>query len=336
MTVPYTFGDDPNTFFLSDAETSFKYAVIAQPLWAWSMATVKISFALMLLRVEQAHRWRKFLWAMIVVQLIVGFYNTLTILLQCVPLHKAWDLVGAVPGTCWNRRAQSTSTIGVSVINIITDFIFALLPISFLRKIQRPVRERMVIGILMGLGVFAGIASIIKITVAAQFGRTGDMINESVLIGKWSVIEELVGLIVICVPCLRSPFQRAVQTVTGVTTRMRHYSQSRGYGRTYETREVPQEDGGRIRSRSRLAAMLEDSNDAGFKLEGMRDERSSQGSPYGDAIKRPCEIWCTKEVMVDHDRLSRMPSYERPHGGADAVWMDHDFSLRDVEMGRAL
>jgi hypothetical protein len=332
MTVPYTFGDDPNTFFLSDAETSFKHAVIAQPLWAWSMATVKISFALMLLRIEQAHRWRQFLWAMIVVQLIVGFYNTLTILLQCVPLHKAWDLVGAVPGTCWSRRAQSTSTIGVSVINIITDFIFALLPVNFLQKIPRPVRERMVIGILMGLGVFAGIASIIKITVAARFGRTGDMINESVLIGMWSVIEELVGLIVICVPCLRSPFQRAVQTVTGVTTHMRHYGQSRGYGRTYETREVRQGE----RGRSRLAAMLEDSNDSGFKLEGMRHERSIQGPPYGDAIKTPCEIWCTKEVMVDHDRLSRMPSYERQNGGADAVWMDPNFSLRDVEMGRAL
>jgi hypothetical protein len=53
MTVPYVFGHDPNAFFLSDAQVAFKYAVIAQPLWAWSMATIEISFALMLLRIEQ-------------------------------------------------------------------------------------------------------------------------------------------------------------------------------------------------------------------------------------------------------------------------------------------
>ncbi|KAF2822440.1 hypothetical protein CC86DRAFT_423622 [Ophiobolus disseminans] len=320
MTVPYTFGHDPNAFFLSDAQTSFKYAAIAQPLWAWSMATIKISFALMLLRIEQARRWRQFLWAMIVVQILLGIYNTLTIFLQCVPFYKAWDLVGAVPGTCWSRRAQSVSTIGVSTINILTDFIFALLPISFLRKIQRPVRERVVIGILMGLGVFAGVASIIKITAAAQFGATNDPVSESVKLGLWSVIEELVGLIVICVPCLRSPFQHALHAFGGITTRLRHYGQSRGYGRTYDGKEEGKEGDSRSRSQSRLT-------DIGYKLEDVRPEVN---------IQRPGEIWCTKEVMVDHDRLSRMPSPDWPNRGPDAVWVDHDFSLRDVEMGKAL
>ncbi|KAH7092536.1 hypothetical protein FB567DRAFT_239799 [Paraphoma chrysanthemicola] len=332
LTVPYTFTSSPTTFFLSNAETAFKYAIISQPLWAWSMSLLKISFALMLLRIEQTLTWRRFLWFMIAVQVVVGVYNTLGIVLQCVPLRKAWDLVGVVQGKCWSKETQGTSTIVVAAINIITDFVFSLLPITFLRKIQRPMRERVVVGVLMGLGIFAGVVSIVKISVAAQFGRTGDMINESILIGMWSVIEELVGLIVICVPCLRSPFQRAVQSVAGVTVRMRRYGMSRSYGRTYEASEGPKE---RSRSRSRLAAMLEGSNDSGFKLERVRNESSGPSSPNGDVIKRPCEIWCTKEVMVDHDSLSRMPSYEQARGGPDAVWMDHDFSLKDVEMGRA-
>ena len=237
-----------------------------------------------------------------------------------MPFYKAWDLVGAVPGTCWSRRAQSISTIGVSVINILTDFVFALLPISFLRKIQRPVRERAIIGVLMGLGAFAGVASIIKITAAAQFGTTSDSINESVKIGMWSVIEELVGLIVICVPCLRSPLQRAVQMFGGITTRIRHYGQTRGYGRTYDGKEGSKESRSRSRSQSRLT-------DAGIKLDELRNE---------DVIARPGEIWCTREVMVDHDRLSRMPSPVWPRSGPDPVWVDHDFSMKDVEPGRAI
>jgi hypothetical protein len=336
MTVPFAFGGDPNAFFLSDAQVAFKYAIISQPLWAWSMCTIKSSFALMLLRIEQKLCWRRFLWIMIILQIVVAVYNTIGILLQCVPIYKAWDLLGTVPGSCWSKDSQSTSTIVVAVFSIITDFIFAALPISFLRKIQRPLRERMIVGVLMGLGVFAGISSIVKITAAVQFGRTNDMISESIKIGMWSVIEELVGFIVICVPCLRSPLQRAIQTFGGMTSRMRQYGKSRGYGRTYDPNEEVNETS---RSKSRLSVIMDRSrsSDMGFKLGSLRTERSSKDVQWeNSAVKKPCEIWCTKEVVVDHDRLSRMPSDEWPNAGPNAVWTDHDFSLGDMQMGRAI
>jgi hypothetical protein len=201
--IPYVFGRNPHTFFLSDAEDGYKYASIAQPIWAWSMVFIKVSFALMLLRISQSKPLRHFLHVMIVLQITLGVYNTLATLLQCVPVHKAWDLVGVVEGKCWSKRAVAISSIVVSVIHILTDFMLALLPISFLRKIQRPLRERVVVGALMGLGFFAGIASIIKIVAAIEFGRDADLMNASISIGMWSVIEELVGFIVICLPCLR-------------------------------------------------------------------------------------------------------------------------------------
>jgi hypothetical protein len=333
MTVPYTFALDPQAFFLSDAETAFKFAIVAQPLWAWSMATIKISFALMLLRIEQIVGWRRFLWAMIFLQIAIALYNTIGILLQCIPLSKAWDLMGTTPGSCWSKKAQSTSTIVVAVFNAITDFVFAVLPINFLRKMQRPVRERAIVGVLMGFGVFAGVASIVKITAAAQFGRTGDMIDESINIGMWSVIEELVGFIVICVPCLRTSVQRVAQTFSDMTTRMRHYGQTHCYGGTFNSDEQVKEGS---RSRSRFSMIAERGNDLGLKLGSLRTDRSDKEVLWESPVKRPCEIWCTKEVMVDHDRLSRMPSSEWPNDGPNAVWMDHDFSLHDIEMGRAI
>jgi hypothetical protein len=302
-------------------------------LWAWSMAAIKISFALMLLRIEQASAWRRFLWAMIALQIVVAVFNTLGIFLQCIPFEKSWDLLGVVPGSCWSKRTQSISTIVVSVINIITDFVFATLPIGFLRKVQRPIRERLVVGILMGLGVFAGVASIIKITAATQFGRTGDMINESVGIGMWSVIEEQIGLIAISVPCLRSPVQRVIHTFGGLRTRIRHYGKPRHYGRTYEPKVDSRDN---HKSRSHLSTTIDRGSDVELKQASQRTERSADAMEMDSPIKRPCEIWCTKEVMVDHDSLSQMPMHEWPDSGPRAVWMDHDFSHRDVEAGRAI
>jgi hypothetical protein len=297
------------------------------------MATIKIAFAFMLLRIEQKQGWRRFLWAMIFLQITFAFYNTIGILVQCIPIEKAWDLVNAVPGSCWSKEAQSNSTIVVAVFNAITDFVFAALPINFLRKIQRPVRERAVVGVLMGFGIFAGIASIIKITAAAQFSRTGDMLNESTNMGMWSVVEELIGFIVICVPCLLPASQRAAQIFSGITTRMRHYGQRHCYGKTLNADEQMKES---IRSRSRFSMIVERGNDLGLKLGSLRTDRSDKEALWENSVQRPCEIWCTKEVMVDHDRLSRMPSSEWPNGGPNAVWMDRDFSLQDIEMGQAI
>ncbi|KAG9194292.1 hypothetical protein G6011_04327 [Alternaria panax] len=236
--MPYTFTHQPDAFFLSESQEAFHKASIAQPIWAWSMVFVKVFFALMLLRIPPSKHLRGFLWGMIVLQITLGVYNTLATLLQCVPVHKAWDLLGTVPGRCWSRQAVRTSSITVSVIHIMTDFMLALLPISFLRHIQRPIRERVIVGALMGLGFFAGVASILKILAAMDFGKTGDQMNESITIGMWSVIEELVGFIVICVPCLRSPFQRILQYCGVVSVRIRQHTLTHGYGRTHESNEL--------------------------------------------------------------------------------------------------
>lgn len=276
------------------------------------MAAIKISFALMLVRIEQSINIRRFLWAMIALQITLGIYNTLSLVLRCVPLSKAWDLMGTVEGTCWSRKAQSTSVIAASVINVLTDFALALLPISFLRKIQRPLRERIIVGMLMGLGVFAGVASCLKIVSAAQLGRTVDPINERINIAMWSVVEELVGIIAICIPCLRSPFQRALEYCGLLSVSIRQNPQARGYGRTYDPSEGIQST---IRERSQshgrgCIATVSDRDSGGcFVLDNIRSGGAQADTRY-EHPRRKGEIWCTKEVMVENETISPVPSYD--------------------------
>jgi hypothetical protein len=327
--VPYVFNHKPNEFFLSDNQAAFKKAAIAQPIWAWSMAFIKVSFALMLLRISPSKSLRRFLWGMIILQIVLAVYNTLATLLQCVPVHKQWDLLGTVPGHCWSRKTIRINSITVSVINVTTDFMLALLPISFLRRVQRPLRERVIVGALMGLGFFAGVASILKIVSVEGYGRTGDLMNESITIGMWSVIEELVGFIVICIPCLRSAFQHVLRYCGLVSTRIKNHSLSRGYGRTFESegdrRPV------RSQSQSRLATVEEDLGSS-FKMKELRTEGSEDGTPprlsTNDMDTDRREIWCTREVVVQHDSASRMSSHER----MDAAWQGEPF---DFDLGLA-
>src|SRR6188768_4302975 len=97
MTTPYSFGAmRPEDFTLQDVITANKYALVSQPLWAWSMALIKISVAIMLLRLEPARTMRYFLFFMIFIQLATAVYNTIVQAIQCFPFEAAWDLLNLI------------------------------------------------------------------------------------------------------------------------------------------------------------------------------------------------------------------------------------------------
>ncbi|KAK0702469.1 hypothetical protein B0T21DRAFT_353577 [Apiosordaria backusii] len=285
LTVPYTFGGDPSTFTLADVIYSNKLAVLSQPIWAWSMAAIKISVAGMLLRLEQRKKIRHFLWVMIVLQVVVCIYGTLSAVLQCIPLHAAWDLLSLVTDAkCWSKHAIRVNSICIASFNIVTDVIFALMPVTFLRKVQIPLRERVVIGILMALGIFASAASIVKATMAANFGRTEDPNLEGIQMGTWSLVEEQVAFIAACIPCLRKPFQSVLQHFGLVTTNAASkQTAATGYGRMNGHTGVSNVNGA-IRMKSLTSS----------RAQSEEDILGGNGHQNGES-----EIWRTTEVRVD-------------------------------------
>lgn len=298
--------DDTSKLTLADSEDSRFYSVIAQPFWAWAMAFTKSSIALMLLRLEQVPFWRRFLWAMIVLQIVLGVYNMVTQLVQCMPLELAWNLHENVTHKCWPQVAYKASSVTVQLFNVVTDWTFALLPISFLRKVQRPLRERVIIGVLMALGGFAGIASVVKIHPIVRLGNVGNFEVEYSRIGMWSAIEELVAFSCSCVPCLRAPFQRALEFF-GIASTLPSSTYGRQYGQMY---------GVNSRSQSGLPNRLKkssksDGHNSTMILKSMRTNNDGQSeehilTPMGVAGKN--EIWCTTEVRIeDEDRIAPQP-----------------------------
>ncbi|KAK4225623.1 hypothetical protein QBC38DRAFT_510919 [Podospora fimiseda] len=297
MTVPYTFGGDPMAFTLADVIYSNKLAVLSQPIWAWSMATIKISVAGMLLRLERRKPVRTFLWVMIVLIAIVCLYSTLSSLLQCIPLAGAWDLLNMmVDKKCWTKEVIRINSICVSSFNIVTDVIFALMPVTFLRNLQIPLRERIVIAILMGLGVFASAASIVKAVIAANFGKGPDPNLEGINMGTWSVVEEQVAFIAACVPCLRKPFKRVLQkfglaSVSAATKQTGNGYGTSGYGRMGTSTK---NTNGAIRMKSLTSSRAQSEEDI------LSDDHKG-----GDAAVTEAEIWRTTEVRVDLEQGQR-------------------------------
>lgn len=78
-----TYTEPTSNLTIGDRETSAFYGVIAQPFWAWGMASIKISIGLMLLRLEAEKLWRRFLWAMIVFQFVLSKFAPSKAMLEC-------------------------------------------------------------------------------------------------------------------------------------------------------------------------------------------------------------------------------------------------------------
>ncbi|KAM7190407.1 hypothetical protein V8F33_009523 [Rhypophila sp. PSN 637] len=111
--------------------------------------------------------------------------------------------------------------------------IFALLPISFLYKVQRLLQKRISIGVLLSLGLFASVASIMKAIAADSFGETDDPNAEGITMGAWTLIEEQVAVIAACVPCMRAVFQSFMVKVGVAKTKGTHHQGSRSSGKQW-------------------------------------------------------------------------------------------------------
>jgi hypothetical protein len=89
---------------------------------------------------------------------------------------------------------------------IFNDLVCALLPLSFINKIHRPLREKVVLVLLMGSGLFASACAIIKIWRISHV-PIKDPTYDSIILGVWAHLEQIVGIIVACVPCLKALFE---------------------------------------------------------------------------------------------------------------------------------
>ncbi|KAK4154082.1 hypothetical protein C8A00DRAFT_33107 [Chaetomidium leptoderma] len=211
-----------------------KNSWLAISVWGLSMTCIKLSIALTLLRIQGKERgWRIFLYTIMAVQVVYGIGNTLfNLVIACRPLEAAWNpfLPGA---SCVSYEVmRAVSNLGSSV-NICTDVLLSLAPATFLRKLNRPLRERVFVCVLMGMGLFASVSSIVKTVIVKDWGDPAtaeDFWAMGVSICTWTVLEQLLGVLAACVPAMKGIFQRCLGAM-GVSLTENRSGQRSGYYR---------------------------------------------------------------------------------------------------------
>ena len=118
--------------------------------------------------------------------------------------------------------------------------VFAVLPLFFILKINRPLREKIVLCLLMGLGILCAAASIPKFISYSVFASGGDTTKNASGVVVWSQIELYVGITAACIPMLRSFFESALRKIgVSITNSSRGISRSSaGWNRYHQSNRV--------------------------------------------------------------------------------------------------
>ncbi|KAJ4299262.1 hypothetical protein N0V90_004506 [Kalmusia sp. IMI 367209] len=173
-----------------------------EALYLSSIALTKISILLFYLRIFPNPRFRRLVY--VVIAYCVGYVlgTVLALIFQCKPLNLAWTRWdGEHPGKCFNLNLLGWMT---AALNIVGDVMVICLPLHELSKLAMGRRKKAGIMLMFLGGGFVTIVSMLRLKYMIQFANSHNVTWDYTPIGYWSTLEVHVGIIIACLPAVRS------------------------------------------------------------------------------------------------------------------------------------
>lgn len=194
--------------------TSLRLLFISQVFWFWSLTLIKLSVALLLLRLKHTKRWRIFLISIMCIIVSAAVLQTVFQFVQCRPFSVFWDPrvfnrknkdgSKSPPVQCFETSVINGNIVAFSTLQIILDIVFSFIPMTFIRKLHVPRREKIFMCVLMGLGIFASVAAIIRTLVLQGNYSSDDVFRTNTAVALWAVVEQHFAIIAATMPTLKS------------------------------------------------------------------------------------------------------------------------------------
>ncbi|KAF9637830.1 putative integral membrane family protein [Lasiodiplodia theobromae] len=188
---------EPNVF-----STGMYLNFLTQPIYLFIALFVKESVGFFLLRITGGVKYRILIISIMVVLAVYTVACFFTIVLQCRDLRIIWN--PTVETTCWSIHVMHGLGYTNSVVNIVTDFAFAvLIPIPLIIPLQMSIRKKLSLLLILGMGVAASTAGIMRAVHMGAYGTRGDFLWDSSAITIWYVVETQVGVVAGNLPCAK-------------------------------------------------------------------------------------------------------------------------------------
>ncbi|KAF1811870.1 hypothetical protein P152DRAFT_35705 [Eremomyces bilateralis CBS 781.70] len=182
-------------------ETNELHMWIIQLLFVLIMTFAKLSSLFLYRRVICAtsnEAYKKFVLVTIAVVAGWGIAFFVATLFSCWPIQKYWE-----SRTGEECTDEGTRILAATVTNIVTDLIVVLMPVGAIWRMNRALREKLILIVLVSLGLVACVASIVRGASMAMALEESDDTWVGGPVFAWIVVECNLAIICISVPALR-------------------------------------------------------------------------------------------------------------------------------------
>ncbi|RYP02650.1 hypothetical protein DL764_005695 [Monosporascus ibericus] len=191
---------------------ALKYQALATATYVLNMWLIKLSVAIFLLRIAVERRYRYTLYISMIIVSITSFPLFVWSIFQCNPVEAQWDytILDHYPEAhCVSADAIVSAAYALSAQNIVSDWLYALLPIAMIWKVKMTTEAKLYVTLVLGLGIFASIATIVRIHYLTNLTDTLDILYSGTEPMVWTLIEPGVAIIATSLATMR-PLLRAL------------------------------------------------------------------------------------------------------------------------------
>ncbi|KAF6803771.1 integral membrane family protein [Colletotrichum sojae] len=194
---------DPRDFVIG-----MKLNFVSQELYLAGICLVKLSVGFSLLRVATKKTHKRVIASIMAFMAAYTIACCITLVVQCDDIRVLWD--SSVVSGCWSTQTLQGLSYTNAAITILTDLIFATIPIAILwhLEVHRRARLRISLIVVLALGLFAVAAACVKTSYLPNYGRHGDFLWDTRDITIWTATEMNVGIVAGSLPTLRPMFKR--------------------------------------------------------------------------------------------------------------------------------
>ncbi|KAK4180406.1 hypothetical protein QBC36DRAFT_297622 [Triangularia setosa] len=210
-----------------------------EALYAPLSALIRTSIAVFLLRIATAKVHRNMIYVNLACTWVLTTIYFFIVVFQCSPSSYFYDQVlDPSGGSCIDKNIVPRVTIAHSIINAITDFILAFLPIAILWDVKLDKRTKAGVATLLGMGVLAGICLIVRIPYVKFIPMSSpEFLEQTNGTAFWSVMETSLGIIAGCAATLR-PLMRGFGPRLTPWRKGSHHSKTISRSRSKKSRNL--------------------------------------------------------------------------------------------------
>lgn len=143
------------------------------------MMFIKLSIGIFLLRLATQKRYIYTIYGSILVVAIWSVVLFLWNMFQCHPVDAQWDytILQKDPNAfCVGADQVIAAAYALSVMTILSDWLYALLPIPMIWNVKMTAQAKATVIAVLGLGIFASIATLIRLKFLADLTDTADIL----------------------------------------------------------------------------------------------------------------------------------------------------------------